>query len=315
MFRGGGGAGELAFRCSGAGRLDAPRAISELASSASRYPVAELPRAACHSRMARRVPAPNRPSGLPGLKPAAVRPAWMRRRADLSRRSSASVACVEGPLSPRASVARVGALLSPRVLGPGGDRHPRHIAGWTHRSVAVCLRLTQEIARRIASGALTSRRTRPRQEQRNPYGHDCKKADRSRDQDAAAAEGPAESTNTSGINSSVRRMARLVIGFIAYPAVTSSVISLRLAREVLACSATRVLADHIRVHQLVVPALILLVEEDPQKPQPENEAGYPFSDPLSDEHREEPCDTPVLLDDPKAQQVFCPVSCLRWQTA
>jgi hypothetical protein len=46
-----------------------------------------------------------------------------------------------------------------------------------------------------------------------------------------------------------------------------------------------------------MPALAILVEENPEISQPENETGYPFPNPFADQHCSEPgCGTRLLYD-------------------
>lgn len=62
--------------------------------------------------------------------------------------------------------------------------------------------------------------------------------------------------------------------------------------------------DYVGTHKLIVPALIVPVEQDPQKTQQENQARYRLSDQLSDKHREEPSIASVLFDYSHAKELF-----------
>ena len=47
------------------------------------------------------------------------------------------------------------------------------------------------------------------------------------------------------------------------------------------------LLNHVRANELIMPPLMLSVDQDPQVPEVEDEPRNPVSDPLPDEHREE----------------------------
>ena len=58
-----------------------------------------------------------------------------------------------------------------------------------------------------------------------------------------------------------------------------------------------------------MPALVVLVEQNPQKTQRKNHARYSFSDQFSDEHRKKACGTAVFFNDSHAEEIFawsCP---------
>jgi len=62
--------------------------------------------------------------------------------------------------------------------------------------------------------------------------------------------------------------------------------------------------DYVGTHELIMPALIVPIEQDPQKTQQEDQPRYRLSDYLSDEHCEEGRIVAVLFDYSHAKKLF-----------
>src|SRR5581483_3748767 len=62
------------------------------------------------------------------------------------------------------------------------------------------------------------------------------------------------------------------------------------------------LLHDVGAHELVVPALLVAVEQDPDEAQREEQPGYRFPDPFADEHSEKASACTVLLDHSHAEE-------------
>ena len=73
---------------------------------------------------------------------------------------------------------------------------------------------------------------------------------------------------------------------------------------VTAAGATYRSGCHVCAHQLVVPSLIVFVEQDPQEAERQNQSGNPFADPFPKQHRHEPCRCSILFDHAHPKYLF-----------